>query len=111
MNLLNECTKKEIELIKQAGVIIEDKDYDNEELKRCESQIVDFIMSHSSKNKQIDSLHNQYSSIFRTINITIALMLSISYLLLGKYMQTRVGKQPHEYSKQETKYDEILTRA
>lgn len=43
MNLLKECNNKEIELIKQAGVIIEDKDYTNEELERCESQIVDFI--------------------------------------------------------------------
>ena len=67
MNLLNECTNKEIELIRQAGVVIEDKDYTNEELERCETQIVDFIMSHSSKNKEIDKLHNQYSSIFRTI--------------------------------------------
>jgi hypothetical protein len=69
MNLLNECTNKEIELIKQAGVVIEDKDYTNEELERCESQIIDFIMSHSSKNKEIDNLHSQYSSIFRTINV------------------------------------------
>lgn len=68
MNLLNECTNNEIELIKQAGVVIEDKDYTNEELQRCESQIMDFIMSHSSKNKAIDNLHNQYNSIFRTIN-------------------------------------------
>ena len=69
MNLLNECTDKEIELIKQAGVIIEDKNYTNEELERCETQIVDFIMSHSSKNKEIDKLHNQYSSIFRAIHV------------------------------------------
>lgn len=68
MNLLNECTDKEIELIRQAGVVIEDKDYTNEELERCESQIVDFIMNHSSKNKEIDKLHNQYSSIFRAMN-------------------------------------------
>lgn len=27
MNLLNKCTDKEIELIKQAGVVIEDKNY------------------------------------------------------------------------------------
>ena len=58
-----------LELIKQAGVVIEDKDYTNEELERCESQIIDFIMSHSSKNKEIDNLHSQYSSIFRTINV------------------------------------------
>lgn len=69
MNLLNECTNKEIELIRQAGVVVEDKDYTNEELERCETQIVDFIMSHSSKNKEIDKLHNQYSSIFRTIHV------------------------------------------
>lgn len=69
MNLLRECNNKEIELIKQAGIIIEDKDYTNEELERCETQIVDFIMSHSSKSKEIDKLHNQYSSIFRTINL------------------------------------------
>lgn len=69
MNLLNKCTKKEIELMRQAGIIVEDRDYTNEELKKCESQIVDFIMSHSSKNKEIDNLHNQYSSIFRTIAV------------------------------------------
>lgn len=69
MNLLNECTNKEIELIRQAGVVVEDKDYTNEELERYETQIVDYIMSHSSKNKEIDKLHNQYSSIFRTISI------------------------------------------
>lgn len=68
MNLLKECNNKEIELIKQAGVVIEDKDYTNEELERCESQIVEFIMSHSSKNKEIDNLHRQYRSIFRSIN-------------------------------------------
>ena len=27
MNLLNECTKSEIELIKKAGITLEDKDY------------------------------------------------------------------------------------
>ena len=68
MNLLTECKENEIKLIEEAGVFIEDKDYTNEELKRCESKIVEYIMSHSSKNKSIDNLHNQYSSIFRTIN-------------------------------------------
>ena len=64
MNLINKCTTKEIELMKQAGVYIEDKDYNNEELKKCEQQIVEFIMSHSCKNNEIDKLQNQYSSIF-----------------------------------------------
>lgn len=69
MNLLNECTEKEIKLIKQAGINIEDKDYNEQELRLCESQIVDYIMSHSSKNKEMDKLRNQYNSIFRTINL------------------------------------------
>ena len=38
MNILNECTKNDVELIEKAGVIIEDKDYNQEELKRCKMQ-------------------------------------------------------------------------
>lgn len=67
MNLLNKCTKKEIELIKKAGITLEDKEYTNEELKKYESQMIDFIMNHSSKD--INKLNIQYSSIFRTINL------------------------------------------
>lgn len=28
------------------------------------------------------------------------------YYIMGKYMKTRVGLKPEEYSKEETKYDE-----
>ena len=65
MNLLNECTKNEIELIEKAGVKIEDKDYTSEELKKCETEITEYIMSHSSKNGDISKLSNEYSNIFR----------------------------------------------
>ena len=47
MNLLNKCTKNEIDLIEKAGVKVEDRDYTSEELKRYETEIIDFIMSHS----------------------------------------------------------------
>lgn len=50
MNLLNKCTTKEIRLLKNIGINIEDKEYTNEELRRYECQIGDFIMSHSIKN-------------------------------------------------------------
>lgn len=63
MNLLNDCTSKEIELIRNAGVFLENKDYTKEELDRCERQITDFIMNHSSKNGDIDRLNREYSSI------------------------------------------------
>lgn len=67
MNLLNECNRSEIELIEKAGITIENKDYSKEELKRCQLQIVEYIISHSSKNGDIDKLSNQYSSIFKII--------------------------------------------
>lgn len=66
MNLLNKCTKKEIELLEQAGINLVDKDYTKEELKRCENEIVEHIMSKSLK--EVDKLQNQYSSIFRIID-------------------------------------------
>lgn len=69
MNLLNECTKNEIDLIKKAGVNIEDKDYTVEELKRCGTEITEYIMSHSSKNGDISKLSYEYSEIFRIFNI------------------------------------------
>lgn len=67
MNLLKECTKKEIELIEKAGVIVEDREYTKEDLLRCETEITSYIMSHSSKNGDINKLQNQYSNIFRII--------------------------------------------
>lgn len=67
MNLLNECNKSEIELIEKAGITIENKDYSKEELKRCQLQIEEYIISHSSKNGDVDKLSNQYSSIFKII--------------------------------------------
>lgn len=67
MNLLNKCTTKEIKLLENIGLNVEDKDYTNEELRRYESQIEDFIMSHSIKNDDISKLSNQYSSILNTL--------------------------------------------
>jgi len=69
MNLLNKCTEKEVKLMKNAGVYLEDKDYSNEELKRIEHNITEFIMNHSSKDGSIGKLQNEYESIYRTLDI------------------------------------------
>lgn len=69
MNLYKEMSNNEIELLKNAGINVEDKEYKNEDLKQFESKIVEYIMSASSKNGEIDKRRNQYDSIFRTINI------------------------------------------
>lgn len=68
MNLLNKCTTNEIELIKHAGINIENKDYSNEEIDRLGMKIAEYIISHSSKNKDIDKLNNKFNNIFRIIN-------------------------------------------
>lgn len=39
--------------------------------------------------------------------IVIGVIFTIMYILMGKYMKTRVGLKPEEYSKEETKYDEL----
>ena len=53
MNLLNECTKKEIELIEKTSIKLENKDYSTEELKRGETKIIEYIMLRSCKNRDI----------------------------------------------------------
>ena len=37
----------------------------------------------------------------------IGILFTIIYILLGKYMKTRVGLKPEEYSNEERKYDEL----
>lgn len=69
MNLYKEFSEKDIELIKKAGINIEDKNYSNEELNKFQTSIIDYIMSASSKNGEIDKRRNQFENVFRTINI------------------------------------------
>lgn len=68
MNLLSKCNENEIQLIKNAGVELENKDYSKEELKDYEMQMVDFIMSHSLKSNEVYKLQNQYRNIFNIID-------------------------------------------
>lgn len=70
MNLVEKCSNKELRLIEQAGIIIENKDYTKEDLKKCEARIINYIMSHSSKNGDISKLRNQYENIFSIIKIS-----------------------------------------
>ena len=67
MNLMKQFSKEEIKLLSNAGINVEDIDYNKEELKKCELEIEEFIMSHSTKNGDIAQLSNQYSSILNTL--------------------------------------------
>ena len=67
MELFN---NKEIELLRKAGVNVENKqDFTNDDKKYIFRQVSEFIMSHSSKNGDIGRLQNEYDSIYRTLNI------------------------------------------
>lgn len=68
MNLKKEFKKEEIELLQVAGVNVEDREYSKEELRKCEMDIEEFIMSHSSKNGDISKLSNQYYGILNTLS-------------------------------------------
>ena len=67
MNLMKQFSKEEIKLLSNAGINVEDIDYKKEELRKYELEIEEFIMSHSTKNRDIAKLSNQYSSILNTL--------------------------------------------
>lgn len=61
---------KELELLRKAGVKIDNKqDFTNEDKHYIFRQVSEYIMSHSSKNGDIRRLQNEYDSIFRAVNV------------------------------------------
>ena len=62
MNLKRELNKQEINLIENAGVYLEDKDYNEQEMEKCAFKIEDYILSQSSK--EMNKISNEYRSIF-----------------------------------------------
>ena len=67
MNLLNKSTKKELKLLENIGINVEDKEYSKEELRRYENEIEEFIMIHSTKNGDVSRFINEYNGILNTI--------------------------------------------
>lgn len=68
MNLYEVMNDKEKELLRKAGIQIENKEYLQEDFNRMEQQLVEYIMSASSKNGEIDKRRTQYESICRVID-------------------------------------------
>jgi hypothetical protein len=67
MKLIDKFTNKELKLLSNVGITIEDKDYSKEEINDYEREITDYIMWHSSKNGDIKRLTNEYNSVLNTI--------------------------------------------
>ena len=67
MNLLNELTESETNLLKNIGINIEDKNYNQDEAKLIESNIIEDIFHRSSKNGDIQKANEQYSTIIEKL--------------------------------------------
>ena len=63
MNIYRSFSKKELELLNKAGVLIEDKEYINSDLNHFAVQVGDYIMSQSSKNGAISKTIQEYGRI------------------------------------------------
>lgn len=67
VKLLEKFTNQELNLLKDIGIYIEDREYEKNEIIEYEMNIENYIMGHSSKNGDIARLTNQYNSILNTI--------------------------------------------
>lgn len=54
-------SENEKQLLSQAGVYVEDKNYTKEEIESFKIKVTDYIMSNSSK--EIDKLNKKFSNI------------------------------------------------
>ena len=61
MNLVNELSDEQIKLLKEADVVVEDRDYTCEEQRLLVDKILGYIMSFSKKD--ISSIVNRYQEI------------------------------------------------
>lgn len=67
MNLYKELNDNEQNMLKDIGINVENRNYSVEELRKYEVDVEDFIMSHSSKNGDIDKVKQQYDSILNIL--------------------------------------------
>ena len=56
-----EFSKKDIELLNEAGIQVENKKYTNEEVEKLKIKVTDFIISQSTKD--IDKDSKKFSSL------------------------------------------------
>ena len=67
MKLLSKFTNKELNLLNNVGIKIEDRDYSKSKIIRYENIIEEFIISHSTKNGDLNRVSNQYNGILNTL--------------------------------------------
>ena len=67
MNFKTELSNTNQELLTELGVRIEDRNYSAEEIKRCENNIANQIMSKSLKNMDLAKESIRYSNLMNIL--------------------------------------------
>jgi len=67
MNLYNDFSKKDKELLKNIGREIEDREYSQEEVRKLLINIEEEIVNCSTKNNDINYMNNKYSNILKVL--------------------------------------------
>lgn len=65
MNLINELNKEQIRLLKEADIVIKDKDYTEDECRYVVGQVIGHIMSFSKKD--IGDVAIRYESVLEKL--------------------------------------------
>lgn len=63
MNFIKELDESDINLLKEIGIKVENKEYTKDDARMIENTVEEFIMSHSTKNNDISKCSEQYDNI------------------------------------------------
>lgn len=63
MNLKNELSTRNQNLLNDIGINIEDREYSQDEIKHFQNEVFTHIMSKSSKNNGISNEMNKYNEV------------------------------------------------
>ena len=69
MNPYDILDKYNLQKVANAGIVIENRKYSEEELKIFSHNILDYIMKHSSTTVVIGNLYNEYYYILKTFGV------------------------------------------
>lgn len=67
MNIFNRCTTYELKALEEIGIIIENRNYNEEELKQIAVHVEENIMNQSLKNNDMAKAINKYSTFLNKI--------------------------------------------
>ena len=71
MNLLNTFTIEQNQLLNEAGIYIQDKDYSKDEIKTIFNSIVENVMNKSLKNRDMTNSLQKYNDIINILDNNI----------------------------------------